>query len=210
MYHVIFFSKGNNVKYISHLSLMRSFERALRRTDIPVLYSQGFNPRIKMSFALPMPVGMQGRAEIMYLETEDNCLSQDILSKLNATLPEGVFIHEVRNSYKKAEFNPFIREADYDVVFDKEVDESIVSSVFSADEVLIEKKSKRKMKKIDVKPLVKNVVVSKNTISLRLPVGEILNIRPDLVLKQLLKEYTIVNVTRKNIYLEDNSNVWNI
>ena len=61
----ISFSRGEKVKYISHLDLMRLWERALRRASIPIAYSQGFSPHPKISIAAPLPIGVTSDGEFM-------------------------------------------------------------------------------------------------------------------------------------------------
>ncbi len=91
------FSKGEEVKYISHLDLMRSLERALRRADLPLDYSLGFNPRPKISIAAPLAVGVTGTAELMDVILYRPVDPQSLLERLNASLPGGVRILAARN-----------------------------------------------------------------------------------------------------------------
>lgn len=85
----VVFSIGQQVKYISHLDLMRVWERALRRAKVGLSYSQGFNPRPKLVFAAALPVGFTAKAEIVDVYLERPVALQD-LSALKAQLPEGL------------------------------------------------------------------------------------------------------------------------
>lgn len=84
--------KGEQVKYIAHLDLMRAFEHALRRARIPVLYSQGFNPRPKMHFAGAIGVGVTSDDERIMLDLTEYEPAMEITDRLNNVLPAGLEI----------------------------------------------------------------------------------------------------------------------
>jgi len=91
----VIFAKGEPVKYISHLDLMRVWERALRRARVPLAYSQGFNPRPRLFFAAALPVGFIGRAEMLDVFLEERMELSDFGSCVAAQMPAGVGIHSV-------------------------------------------------------------------------------------------------------------------
>ena len=86
------FARGEELKYLSHLDLMRLFQRALRRAGVPVDFSRGFNPRPRISLAVPLPVGITADQEYgeVYLQ---GCLSpKDFLENINIQLPPGLIL----------------------------------------------------------------------------------------------------------------------
>jgi radical SAM-linked protein len=91
----IVFHKGPEMRFTSHLDLMRTWERSLRRSQLPLAWSQGHHPHLKMSFGPPLPLGYRSRAEVFDLE-----FSQpprvDLAERLNAVLPEGVRVAAYR------------------------------------------------------------------------------------------------------------------
>jgi radical SAM-linked protein len=91
----IVFRKGAEIKYISHLDLMRAWERALRRADVDIAYSRGFNPRPKLVFASALPVGFIGRAEMVDITLERPMDLRAFASRLKAQLPCGLQIESV-------------------------------------------------------------------------------------------------------------------
>ncbi len=91
----IVFRKGAEIKYISHLDLMRAWERALRRADIPLAYSQGFNPRPRLSFASALAVGFTARAEMLDVFLEQPLGLRAFASRLDAQLPAGLRLESV-------------------------------------------------------------------------------------------------------------------
>lgn len=84
--------KGEQVKYIAHLDLMRAFEHALRRARIPVLYSQGFNPRPKMHMASAIGVGVTSDDEPIVLDLAEHLPAKEVMDRLNRVLPVGMEI----------------------------------------------------------------------------------------------------------------------
>lgn len=86
-----FYKKGDLV-FISHLDLMRVFERAMRRGRIPIAYSQGFNPHPIMAFATALGVGVASEAEYMDIQLSEEISPEEFMERLNAVLPQGLRI----------------------------------------------------------------------------------------------------------------------
>ena len=84
------FQKLGPHRFIGHLDLQRAMQRALRRADIPVVYSQGFNPHLMLSFAAPLSVGIEGEHEVMELPLQNNITETEFVEKMNAILPQGM------------------------------------------------------------------------------------------------------------------------
>lgn len=100
--YLIKFSKGEDIKFIGHLDLMRALQRMIRRSGIPAEYSKGFNPHINMSIAQPLSVGIYSTGEYMDLYLEREISVDEIMKKLNDSAPRGVEILKV-NKVKRAE-----------------------------------------------------------------------------------------------------------
>lgn len=87
------FAKTGKSRFLSHLDLMRTLQRALNRAQLPVYHTEGFNPHVYVAIALPLPLGCEGLRELadirLYREPEDN---EQPLSQLNGVLPEGIFV----------------------------------------------------------------------------------------------------------------------
>lgn len=81
------FNKGEGLKYISHLDLLRTMERAIRRSGLPIAYSEGFHPHAKVQFASALPVGIASRGELMDLELTEEFTAQEVLARLAEQLP---------------------------------------------------------------------------------------------------------------------------
>jgi radical SAM-linked protein len=89
------FAKYGNLKFLSHLDVMRFFQKAIRRAEIDVKYSEGYHPHQLMSFAAPLGVGQTSEGEYFDLEINSMESTQDVLERLNAQMPDGFKIIHV-------------------------------------------------------------------------------------------------------------------
>lgn len=85
---MVVFEKGASLRFIGHLDLMRTMQRALRRSGLPIKYSSGFNPHIRLSFAQPLGVGVIGLRELMEVPIEGEVAPDEFMSAMNRVLPE--------------------------------------------------------------------------------------------------------------------------
>ena len=90
------FCRGEEVKYITHLDLMRFWERALRRAVIPLAYSQGFSPSPRISLAAPLPVGVTSTGELMDVYLSRRVTPFDFIKTVSQQLPAGIAVRELR------------------------------------------------------------------------------------------------------------------
>ena len=88
-------AKMDTLRWISHLDTMRTLQKAIRRADLPIALSQGFNPHQKMSFAVPLSVGVASQGEYVELELQHDMLLQEISSRLNHVLPTNMRVLSV-------------------------------------------------------------------------------------------------------------------
>ena len=89
------FSKHGVVKYIGHLDVMRYFQKALRRADIPVKYTGGFSPHQVISFAQPLGVGVESESEYFDMELEREDDLQAMKERLNASMTDGIVVKAI-------------------------------------------------------------------------------------------------------------------
>lgn len=88
------YTKGNEVKFISHRNIMQVFQRAIRRAELPVIYSQGFNPHMRISWGDALKVGRSSMDEHAVIQFEGNIKPHEVKEKLNKELPGGIEILE--------------------------------------------------------------------------------------------------------------------
>lgn len=99
---MVSFEKGAALRFIGHLDLMRTMQRALRRSGLPIKYSNGFNPHIRLSFAVPLSVGVIGQNELMEVPLEDGTTERQFMDTMNAVLPDCLRIrscHAVEDAF---------------------------------------------------------------------------------------------------------------
>ena len=90
MRYLIKFTKESNIKFISHLDLMRTLQKIVRRADLPMEYSKGFNPHMAMSIAQPLSVGVYSQGEYMDLVLSDEVDEKEMIEKLNSKSASGI------------------------------------------------------------------------------------------------------------------------
>lgn len=193
------FIKGEQVKFLSHLDILRTFNRALRRSGVPVAYSQGFNPHPLMSFALPLSVGTTSCGELVDIDIEGDINLKDFINTINKGLPEYLKAVDVKEADLKSNIMALINAAKYRVEVyaqnTSEIEEKI-SELLSKDEILIEKESKKGSKEIDIRPGIRDIKINANNkncleLLMTLDAGSKSNIKPEMVINALEKYYNI-------------------
>jgi radical SAM-linked protein len=110
------FSKGYDVRFISHLDLMRTFERAMRRAKLRLAFTQGYNPRPKISLYVPLPVGATSEAELGSIDLSEPLEPEEIVRRLNATLPPSIRLSQAEEiPYEGSHAASKIDTAEYEV-----------------------------------------------------------------------------------------------
>ena len=141
----ILFEKKGNAVWISHLDLMRLFQRAFKRAGLPLTHTQGFNPRPSVSIALPLSVGVESSCELLDFELDgDKVANRIVRGKLNDYLVPGIRVIKVYDNMQKIKHLSLL-DTVVTMEYDCGVPEDAVGRIrelFSQDEVLVEKKSK--------------------------------------------------------------------
>ena len=158
----LLFEKTRNAIWISHLDLMRLFQRAFKRAGYPLTHTQGFNPRPSVSIALPLSVGIESQCELLDFDLDTQCDSLDILKdKLNHALVEGVIIHDVITAGKKIRDLAFLQTKIL-MHYDNGIPENACSSIrelFGNDSLIVTKKTKNGFADQDILPMIKSFEV---------------------------------------------------
>ena len=115
------FGKQGALKFIGHLDMMRYFQKALRRAEVDMKYSEGFNPHMIMSFAAPLGVGITSEGEYFDIEVLSTQDSKTALKKLNDAMVEGVQVLSYRKLPDTAKTAmSIVAAADYELSFHSE------------------------------------------------------------------------------------------
>lgn len=209
----VFFAKRDRAKYISHLDLTRCMTRAFARTDIPIWFTEGFNPHVYMTFALPIPLGFEGARESFDFKLENDAYPLErVVEQLNAALPPDIRALEAAGAVMKPEA---IAWADYTIMIQDPAGADALEQdwekFLARPAIPAEKKTKHKVQQIDLKPLTRELSRSAEgdclTLELRLPGGAAMNLNPNLLLSALWEdrggEAEYVRVLRTAILTKD-------
>lgn len=162
----IVYKKTGMIKYISHLDTLRLFHRAMRREQIPMEFSKGFNPHMMLSLANPLPLGVESEVEFMDMVTTENVDISSLIEHINSILPEGLSL--IRGTeFERGSINEKIRwsayEFDYlnDRLLSELQVEGFIQEMLSRETITIKKKMKKHGKKVigdqEVRPFIRSV-----------------------------------------------------
>lgn len=226
------FSKIGHMRFVGHLDMLRYFQKAIRRSELPIRYSTGYSPHQIMSFASALGIGIEGSGEYMDIELEDERAAQlssaEAIRRLNESMCEGMEIL----SFKKLPQNSrnamaLVASAQYRIYFlEEEQDEekrgekdypsgeflqSCIERLMKREEIIVEKKSKEKIIYQDIKPLIYRMEAEewegKTSILLHVSQGSNNNVKPKLLLEALqsyadLPKYRS-GIRRTELYTEE-------
>ena len=202
----VWFSKQGRIKYVSHLDIMRCMTRAVRRADIPLWYTEGFNPHPYLNFLQPMPLGVEGLNEPLDIRIEGEISDEEIMENLNNVLPVGIKVTKVTEPYMKSNDLAF---AEYEIYFEKE--ENLVADLdraMQSGELVCEKMGKvngrKRVKEVNVSENIRKYSLSENddavVMNVVLPGGNTKNVNPmnllDAVNKYLGTDIVPLNIVR--------------
>lgn len=206
------FEKKGRARYISHLDLNRCMLRIFRRSKLPIWYTEGFNPHPYYSFALALSLGFESSCEIFDFNLTDDIPYNEIMERLNSVMPEGMRIVNISEQKQKV---TAITEAEYSFsLITKESDKlySDIERLLSMNEILIDKKTKKGVQTVDIKPNIRIISCKKRDESvdmvIRLPAGTQTNLNPVLFI-EALKNSGCVSfdtgiIRREGIFCENN------
>ena len=202
-----FRKKGLSI-YYSQLDLQRVMARALKKSGLPVWYSQGFNPHIYMTFTLPLSLGHESECESVDFRLNEEMKEADILKSLEGTLPQGIELVSAQAPDYDARSIMF---AKYDITLYGEKEKIIgaLNDYAALEQAIVTKVTKKGQKDINLKELVDNIQIIEEksdevTFTAIYPAGTPLNINPQLLLDFINENYGVevvdAFVIRKNLF----------
>ena len=203
----IVFSKTDRAKYVSHLDLMRTMTRAMRRAQVPLWYTEGFNRHPYLTFAAPLSLGHEGLRETVDIRLEEDVDYNVLVANLNAVMPQGIVAVAAAEAVDKVKD---LVAAEYTLTI--HCDAQSVNALLNQTEILVEKRTKKKtMKQIDIKPYFANAHVettgeNRCKMEITLPCGSAENINPSLFATALsanLQQEIKVEYLRKRLLKAD-------
>lgn len=217
------FRKWGSMKFIGHLDMMRYFQKAIRRAEIDIRYSEGYSAHQIMSFAAPLGVGITSDGEYFDIEVNSTKSTSESLKALNEQMVDGVSVTDyvqLPDSAKTA--MSIVEAADYKLSFKEGYETSftieewkdIIQKNFKDKaEFIVTKKTKKSEKQIDIKPLVYKLEIesedNKPTFFMQVSTGSVNNIKPEFVLEEIFKKCELdynplsISIHRKEVYAAD-------
>jgi radical SAM family uncharacterized protein/radical SAM-linked protein len=168
--------KDERLKYMSHLDNIRAIERAIRRAELPVAYSQGFNPSMKLSFGPPLPLGFTSESEYVDVTLETN-LQPYMIENMKKTIPDGMFIIEAKSLVgKTASLSATLNRVTYRIDINnllKDTDlRRTICSLLDSETLEIERVGKNQTTTIDIRSAIYDISVAEGAIEMTLGIGE--------------------------------------
>ncbi len=212
------FKKVGNLQYVSHLDLVRTMMKVLVRADLPLKYTEGFNPKPKLSFTPPLSTGVESVTEYMDIKLTEKMDEAELLSRLNKNLTDELLCLEAY--YPTTKFTDLMYIG-YDIDIDTQGASSDtaeeINSVLSRDSLFILKKTKSGEREVDIRPLIKEAEATYNNgiihIAAILSSSSAAFLSPELLIKVLRRECGILSsdnllsegytVMRREAYFEN-------
>ena len=209
----VMYKKEGRAVYISHLDIMRTFQRVLTRAGIAVKHTEGFNPHPYISIALPLSLGYAGECEFLDMVITDEMHFDEIKERMNKTLPEGIEVIKVYENYQPVRdiaFSEFLIRMEYDNGIPLGVNKKL-TELFLKDEIIIMKKSKRGESETNIAPMIYKFSAKEENgdivINATLSAGNT-SLNPEYIIKTIEKYLPdcipdFAEFTRKNVYAAD-------
>lgn len=177
------YKKFGRAKYISHLDMVRVFNRVFRRGGIPIAYSEGFNPHPKISFALPLSVFYESECEIMLFSVTEEISADELLKRFSTSMPEGLEVIEVK------EGKPDVKHLSYCLynVYCNQPTQSELDSFLKLGSMVVPKKTKSGIKDTDIRGDIADIKLEDGCMTMLLSAGSQANLKPDVVIKAMNK-----------------------
>lgn len=156
----ITFAKQGPLRYTGHLDLHKLWERAARRAELPLAYSQGFHPQPKMNMAAALPLGFSSRCEVLDLKLEHEIRLDGLREELQGTLPAGIQVLNVESADERAPaLQTQVASAEYEVTLTETVDvaelKRKIDSVMESESIIRERRGKT----YDLRPLIEGLQI---------------------------------------------------
>lgn len=184
--YLVRFAKRGPLRFISHLDTIEMFKRAMRRADLPITWSKGNTPQMRIAILHPLPVGAESESEFLNIELDQALPVDRFVERLAPQLPEGVAVKMVRPVHRKLSF-PF-----FDLSYQVEMEEGElptdeqITGLLAKERIPVVRRKKGKERVDDVRPFLKEIRRQGDHLWMRLAAVDGQTVRPEEVLGLLL------------------------
>ncbi len=197
----IIYSKCKEATYLSHLDVVKVFEQAIARAGVPVVFSNGFNPRPELVFAHPLSVGIESTGEILEIKLKEKVETSFLVKQLNRVLPSGLTVlsaeyvkldlksimarvyaatYIISLVYDESKFKDMTSKQKEDVKLKYKID---MENYLEQKNILVLKKSKDRMERIDIKQqIITYDFVLDNSLEITVLTGSKSNLKPSMIM----------------------------
>ena len=187
------FSKQGNMRFIGHLDIMRYFQKAIRRAEIPIAFTSGYSPHMIMSFANPLGVRLTSDGEYFDIELTESIASKEAVRRLNEQMVDGMEIVSFVQipDDKKSKGMSIVAGADYlSSVKNGSLPEDLAEKLeafYAQNEICVVKKTKKSEKEVDIRPMIYKLECRDGKIYMRVAAGSVQNLKPELVTEAFVR-----------------------
>ncbi len=187
------FRKNGVMKFIGHLDIMRYFQKAIRRAEIPIAFTSGYSPHMIMSFANPLGVGLTSDGEYFDIELTESIASKEAVRRLNEQMVDGMEIVSFVQipDDKKSKGMSIVAGADYlSSVKNGSLPEDLAEKLeafYAQNEICVVKKTKKSEKEVDIRPMIYKLECRNGGIYMRVAAGSVQNLKPELVTEAFVR-----------------------
>ena len=181
------------MKFIGHLDIMRYFQKAIRRAEIPIAFTSGYSPHMIMSFANPLGVGLTSDGEYFDIELTESIASKEAVRRLNEQMVDGMEIVSFVQipDDKKSKGMSIVAGADYlSSVKNGSLPEDLAEKLeafYAQNEICVVKKTKKSEKEVDIRPMIYKLECRDGKIYMRVAAGSVQNLKPELVTEAFVR-----------------------
>lgn len=212
------YHKEHHLRFVAHLEMVRLMERVFRRMDLPLHYTQGFNPHPRISFASPLSVGVESVSELLDVELTEKMPVEEVLARAKVALPRGLSFETAKYVEDKRSLMSLVTWAEYTVLLDCFIEawrmKELISQVMTMETLPVQKKGgKSDGKTVDIRAQIAEINLVENdqgaTLRMVLANGSGGSLKPELLVQTLgtlgAADLTIEKVVRTNLFTTENN-----
>ncbi|HLV36680.1 MAG TPA: TIGR03936 family radical SAM-associated protein [Spirillospora sp.] len=205
---LITFGKSGALKYTSNLDTAKIWERVLRRADLPLLYSQGFNTRPRIQLASALPLGITSECELLDVSLKEIIPLEGVRERLLEVSPPGLDIYKVESiEVQYPTLQNRVKSAEYCIQFEEPVDpvelQQRIDDLLARPSIIKTTERKGRKHVTDLRSLIYNLIIdAQGDLIAHIAVGDHGNVRPEDILRELALDHLHSRVHRRKLFLD--------